>query len=598
MMNTSSKNFFKVSCAILVTSLTSAPFLLPFFLPSRAIASPVNSQSINSQAANSQGFNQKIAQLPQDWQTGVRLLRLLDNNGNFSSIGLLLDVANKPTTKYANAVYQLYVKRSGEWREVYTNSGARLLNKNAGRYLLPIEVISLDRLSERISLDDIYNGDLKAITSIRYDLPNGVKDASFLVEEIKSFVSIPSVRTSDAIAGRNLPTSATTTVIVNTSAPNTTPSTTTAIYSGSTATVNTSAPNTTTPTTTAVYSNNSNNSGLSDRDLGISNTGVSNNSQSSVQNSGSQIITSQVTSSQTSINQSSSGNIPQSMQRILVSKNNDNNDEDEAYDGDNKPISTNRSRQEREGVELSNKNPHRGHFSLAVLQSQPLQSQSRLSVVVARLSIKSKRPKGFIEERFVGDYQFAINQRATFIRGLNPGDRLVVRLFDLQNRPLGYSEVQLLKDFANISLILPSDPSAYGLLRTVSGIDSQRIGQIDQNGKFYDYFTQIQNSSAIAETTVRFLTSSQGIPLNLFNITGLPQAPSQFSYTNAFVKGNNSLSDRVINVFTRNMPPVMQVLPSQLTALIPNNDTQSTFDVVRKILDYKDVRPKGVVTFF
>ena len=585
MMNTSPKNFFKVSCAILVTSLTSAPFLLPFLLPSRAIASPVNSQSTNYQATNSQGFNQKIAQLPQDWQTGVRLLRLLDNNGNFSSIGLLLDVANKPTTKYANAVYQLYVKRAGEWREVYTNSGARLLNKNAGRYLLPVEVISLDRLSERISLDDIYNGDLKAITSIRYDLPNGVKDASFLVEEIKSFVSIPSVRTSDAIAGRNLPT-ATTTAIISSSAPNTTPSTTTAIYSGSTATVNTSAPNTTTPTTTAVYSNNSNNSGLSDRDLGISNTGVSNNSQSSAQNSGSQITTSQVPSSQTS------------MQPILVSKNNDNHDEDEAYDGDNKPISTNRSRQEREGVELSNKNPHRGHFSLAVLQSQPLQSQSRLSAVVARLSIKSKRPKGFIEERFVGDYQFAINQRATFIRGLNAGDRLIVRLFDLQNRPLGYSEVQLLKDFANISLLLPSDPSAYGLLRTVSGIDSQRIGQIDQNGKFYDYFTQIQNSSAIAQTTVRFLTSSQGIPLNLFNITGLPQAPSQFSYTNAFAKGNNSLSDRVINVFTRNMPPVMQVLPSQLTALIPINDTQSTFDVVRKILDYKDIRPNGISTFF
>ena len=286
------------------------------------------------------------------------------------------------------------------------------------------------------------------------------------------------------------------------------------------------------------------------------------------------------------------------MQPILVSKNNDNNDEDEAYDGDNKPISTSRSRQEREGVELSNKNPHRGHFSLGILQAQPLQSQSRLSAVVARLSIKSKRPKGFIEERFVGDYQFAINQRATFIRGLNAGDRLIVRLFDLQNRPLGYSEVQLLKDFANISLILPSDPSAYGLLRTVSGIDSQRIGQIDQNGKFYDYFTQIQNSSAIAQTTARFLTSSQGIPLNLFNITGLPQASSQFSYTKAFLRGDYALSDRVINVFTRNMPPVMQVLPAQLTALIPINDTQSTFDVVRKILDYKDIRPNGIATFF
>jgi hypothetical protein len=42
----------------------------------------------------------------------------------------------------------------------------------------------------------------------------------------------------------------------------------------------------------------------------------------------------------------------------------------------------------------------------------------------------------------------------------------------------------------------------------------------------------------------------------------------------------------------------MQVLPAQLTALIPINNTQSTFDVVRKILDYKDVRPNGIATFF
>jgi hypothetical protein len=70
------------------------------------------------------------------------------------------------------------------------------------------------------------------------------------------------------------------------------------------------------------------------------------------------------------------------------------------------------------------------------------------------------------------------------------------------------------------------------------------------------------------------------------------------SYTKAFVRGDYALSDRVINVFTRNMPPVMQVLPAQLTALIPINNTQSTFDVVRKILDYKDVRPNGIATFF
>jgi len=82
------------------------------------------------------------------------------------------------------------------------------------------------------------------------------------------------------------------------------------------------------------------------------------------------------------------------------------------------------------------------------------------------------------------------------------------------------------------------------------------------------------------------------------SITGLPQAPRQFSYANAFIKGNQSLSDRLINVFTQNMPPVMQVLTGQLTALIPINDTQSTFDVVRKILDYKDIRPNGISTLF
>jgi len=173
-----------------------------------------------------------------------------------------------------------------------------------------------------------------------------------------------------------------------------------------------------------------------------------------------------------------------------------------------------------------------------------------------------------------------------------------VRLFDLQNRPLGYSEVQLLKKFSAINLILPSDPSAYGILRTVSGIDSQRIGQIDRNVKVYDYFTQIQTTTSISQTAARFLSTSQGIPLNLFNFVGISQAPYQSSYTNAFTKGEQLLRDRVINVFTRDMPPAMQALPGELTSLILVDNSQSTFDVVRKILDYKDLRPNGIPSFF
>jgi len=528
------RTFHRTSLSILAATLTAAPFLSTL----EAIASP--------------SIPQIVAQVPQDWQTGVKLLRLLDNSGNLSSIGILFDVVNKPATTYANVVYQLYVRRSGEWREVYSNSGARLLSKNAGRYFTPVEVISLNSLSEKISLDDIYNGDLKAITSVRYDLPNGVKDARFEIEEVRAFTSIMTASSSEVTSGR--------------------------ISSVYTSNTNTSS-NTSNNSSNNTSSNSSNNSDLSDRDLGISNS-----SQTTSQTAVIQTTNVQTTNVQTTNVQTVKPNKP-----IIVSKK-VYDDEDDDYDDRS---SERKDRKEREGVELSNKNPHRGHFSLAVLQSQP-----RLSQVIARISIKSKNKKKFIKERYVGDYRFAINQRATFIRGLNPGDRLVVRLFDLQNRPLGYSEVQLLKDFSTISLILPSNPSAYGILRTVSGIDSQRIGRIDRNVRVYDYFTQIQTTTVISQTVARFLSTSQGIPVNLFNVAGLPQVPNQSTYTNAFFKGEQSLVDRAISVFTRDVPSVMQVLPGQLTSLIPIDNNQPTFDVVRKILDYKDLRSNNIPSLF
>ncbi len=518
--------FQKTSLYLLAATLTSASFLSTI----EAIAAP--------------SVPQIVAQVPQDWQTGVQLLRLLDNSGNLSSIGILLDIANKPSTTYANAVYQLYVRRAGEWREVYTNSGARLLSKNAGRQFAAVEMISLSSLSEKISLDDIYNGDLKAITSIRYDLPNGVKDARFEIEEVKSFTSIVTASASEVRAGR--------------------------ISSVYTNTSNSS-------TNTNNSSNSSTNSVLSDRDLGITTGSQSTTTQST------QTVVIENTNVQT-------GSSVKPMKPIVVSKKYEDEDEDDDYD-DKKDRK--REYKYRDGVELSKKNPHRGHFSLAILQNQP-----RLSQVIARISIRSKRSNGFLVERFVGDYRFNINQRATFIRGLNPGDRLIVRLFDLNNRPLGYSEVQLLKNFSTISLILPSDPLAYGTIRTVCGIDSQRIGKIDRNVRVYDYFTQIQTTTVLTQTVARFLTTSQGIPIGLFNVAGLPQATNQSTYTNAFAKGDYSLINRTISVFTQDMPPVMQVLPGQLASVIPITNSQSTFDVVRKILDFKDLRPNGISTLF
>ena len=91
------KTFHRTSLSVLAATLATAPFISTL----EAIAAP--------------SVPQIVAQVPQDWQTGVKLLKLLDNSGNLSSIGILFDVLNKPNTNYANVVYQLYVRRAGEW---------------------------------------------------------------------------------------------------------------------------------------------------------------------------------------------------------------------------------------------------------------------------------------------------------------------------------------------------------------------------------------------------------------------------------------------------------------------------------------------------
>jgi hypothetical protein len=179
-------------------------------------------------------------------------------------------------------VYQLYVKRAGEWREVYTNSGARLLSKNAGKQSTVVEVISLSSLSEKISLDNIYNGDLKAVTSIRYDLPNGVKDARFEIEEVKSFTSIVTASASEVKAGQ-----ISSVVYTNTSNPS-----------------------------TNISNNSSNNAVLSDRALGITNISQSTTTQSTqtvvIENTNVQI-----------------GSSVKPMKPIVVSKKYEDGDEDD-----------------------------------------------------------------------------------------------------------------------------------------------------------------------------------------------------------------------------------------------------------------------------
>jgi hypothetical protein len=235
-------------------------------------------------------------------------------------------------------------------------------------------------------------------------------------------------------------------------------------------------------------------------------------------------------------------------------------------------------------------NPHRGHFSIGILQDKTLLTQ-----VVARISIKSKRVNGFLDERFLGDYLYDINQRASFVRGSNPEDRVVVRLFDLQNRLLGYTEFELLDDNASASLILPGQPNQYGLLRTVVGIDSDRDGTIDRESKVYDYFTQVNQSpnQNLAAATAVFLDSAPKVNLNLFKAANLPSPTHNSSYSSSFTTGNFSLANQSIPVFKPWLSPTIIVLPGQLVSTVTiKPDIADTFDITRQILNYNEVELK------
>ncbi len=240
---------------------------------------------------------------------------------------------------------------------------------------------------------------------------------------------------------------------------------------------------------------------------------------------------------------------------------------------------------------------HRGHFGLTILQPQ-----GTLSHVTARISLKAKRSNTYLAERLVGDFRYnlkgkikgkdgkyKLKSKAKFIRGLNPGDRVVIRLFNSQNQLIGYTECDLLSDNAAITLVLPDQPSQYGVVRTIYGIDANQDGLIDTNTRAYDYFTQVTGSS-YSEQRVTFLSSSQMINASSFQVAGLPTLPQNCVYTNSFVNGSFAMVNRTVQVFSTNLAPAIAATPGQVVQVINVNDENlATYEVSRLILDYKEV---------
>jgi|GEM_PF-2010956 len=237
-------------------------------------------------------------------------------------------------------------------------------------------------------------------------------------------------------------------------------------------------------------------------------------------------------------------------------------------------------------------NNEQGSFSLAILQSR-----ETLSDVVARISLKPQAGDRFEGERFVGDFRYPIGQRVQFVQGLTPGDRAVVRLFNTAGDFLGYSEFEILDEHTLINLVLSDDPVGDRLVRTVTGIDIDRNGRLDDATQVYDYFTRITNITSRYETArVSFLESTRQIDVSNFVVSGLSRPASNCVYPEALRRGRFALVDYTFSAFNSNLAPALVSIPGNLTRITQISSSTTIYEVSSLISTYREIGVSSNVT--
>lgn len=127
----------------------------------------------------------------QDWTTQLSLSRL--TSARQGGLLIQLKVLNKPLTRYANAVYQVYALQEQDWVPLYTSMGARLINNQNGTLppmseTIPIQALRLQALGENVNIENL---ELKSVVKIRYDLSMEQRDLNLEIEQIKAYPDIP-----------------------------------------------------------------------------------------------------------------------------------------------------------------------------------------------------------------------------------------------------------------------------------------------------------------------------------------------------------------------------------------------------------------------
>ncbi|MDX2099305.1 MAG: hypothetical protein SFW36_16120 [Leptolyngbyaceae cyanobacterium bins.59] len=131
----------------------------------------------------------------QGWDISLRLVRLTNSNRAQSpAISIQFDVFNKPVTRYANVVYQIYAlnPNNNRWETLYSNVGARLIPNQAGTIDLPSEIVSVNQLNLRaIGKTPLENLRLQARANLRYDLQQGALDVRLNFVHTRPYREVP-----------------------------------------------------------------------------------------------------------------------------------------------------------------------------------------------------------------------------------------------------------------------------------------------------------------------------------------------------------------------------------------------------------------------
>ncbi|HEY9814015.1 MAG TPA: S-layer homology domain-containing protein, partial [Candidatus Sericytochromatia bacterium] len=218
------------------------------------------------------------------------------------------------------------------------------------------------------------------------------------------------------------------------------------------------------------------------------------------------------------------------------------------------------------------------NFSLAIRQRSGTSPG-----VIARVSLKPKKGESYAQEQFVGDFKYRINKRANFEGGIKAGDRIAVRLYNLQNKLIGYSEFEVLPETTAVNLVVSNLPEQFPIVRTVYGVDSNSDSRIDSGTNVNDYFSQIIDTKAGQESVI-FLTNLSKINVNTFQIAGLPNIATNSVYSSSLRSGTNAIANRMVNVSHAGIAGALKATPGQITPVINvNGNNTSTYEVSQLI---------------